>query len=386
MYEAYITKGGRRLRLGYTTGTCAAAAAKAAAQLLLGGETMKCSAVTVAVPAGDEIPVEIETLYMEAGRAFCAVRKDGGDDPDATHGMLICASVSFLKPGETPDADFPQVRITGGRGIGRVTKPGLDRPVGEAAINSVPRRMITEHVHEVMRQHGCSGSLQVEISAPDGEEIAKKTFNPHLGIEGGISIIGTSGIVEPMSDAAILGTVKAELSVRKAAGDKIAFFTLGNYGKSFMAQHLPDLSDKTVTCSNFIGDSIDLALEAGFEGILFLGHFGKLVKLGAGIMNTHSSFADGRMDVLVSCALTAGADLSLLHQIQESITTDAAIGSLRQSGEKILQGTMEQLTERVDFYLRKKVKDAVPIGAILFTQTQNVTVETAQVPVLMRMG
>ena len=373
MYEAYIQKGARRLRLGYTTGTCAAGAASAAARMLLSGEVLKT--IAVALPAGEEITLEIENARILPEEASCAVRKDGGDDPDATHGMLIYARVFLTEKAE-------EIEITGGEGIGTVTKPGLDQPVGAAAINSVPRQMIRSGVREAAEAFSYRGGLHVEISAPGGEEIAKKTFNPQLGIKGGISIIGTTGIVEPMSNAAILGTVRAELSMRRAAGESVALLTLGNYGKSYLKTHFPALSEKAVACSNFIGDSIDLCLEAGFSGILILGHFGKLVKLGAGIMNTHSSFADGRMEVLLSCALRAGADLETLRQIADSATTDAAIAQMRRAG--VLDAAMEQLSIRVDHYLRRKVKDEVPVGAVLFTETEKVTVQTAQAAVLLK--
>lgn len=377
MYEKYIQKGTKRLRCGYTTGTCAAGAAKAAAQTLLSG--VPTQHVSIMVPAGDEIPLEVEELTVSGNSVICAVRKDGGDDPDATHGMLIYASVSKTPVADAPSAEkietaAGRVLIDGGAGIGRVTKPGLDQPVGAAAINSVPRRMIAENVREVMDRFRYEGTLQIEISAPEGEQIAARTFNPHLGIEGGISIIGTTGIVEPMSNDAILGTVKAELSMRRAQGEKIAFLTLGNYGSSYLTAYYPALVEKAVTCSNFIGDSIDLCLEMDFEGILILGHFGKLVKLGAGIMNTHSAFADGRMEVLIACALAAGADTGTLRRIASAATTDAAIAILKECD--ILDAAMTKLTERVDYYLRKKVKDDIPVGAILFTEAEKVTVQT----------
>ena len=365
MYEAYIQKGTKRLRLGYTTGTCAAGAAKAAALMLLTGRPV--DRISILVPAGDEIPLEVEDVTMAADAVSCAVRKDGGDDPDATDGMLIYARVCLMPDGR-------DVEIDGGEGIGRVTKRGLDQAVGEAAINSVPRQMIREGVREVMALTGCTCGLSVTIYAPEGAEIARRTFNPRLGIEGGISIIGTTGIVEPMSNDAILGTVKAELSVRRAQGERIALLTIGNYGSAYLAGHYPALSDKAVTCSNFIGDAIDMALGDGYEGILILGHFGKLVKLGAGIMNTHSAFADARMDVLTTCALSAGAGLDTLRAVADAPTTDAALAVLREAGD--LDRTLQVLTDRVDAHLRRKVREAVPIGAVLFSQAAGITVGT----------
>ena len=267
-FEHYISVGRGRLRCGYTTGTCAAAAARGAAELLLTGEMP--ALVRVETPAG--IPVEAELLEPASGCgwASCAVRKDGGDDPDATHGTLIFAKVEKTKARE--------VTIEGGVGVGRVTRPGLDQPVGEAAINHVPREMILRQMEEVRRKAGYSEGLRVEISVPAGEELAKRTFNPRLGITGGISILGTSGIVRPMSEAALIDSLRLELDVQAAAGVGDIVVTPGNYGEHFSREVLHLSLDHWATCSNYIGEAIDHAAGLGFRSFLLVGHLGKLCK------------------------------------------------------------------------------------------------------------
>ena len=207
--EQYIEKDGKRLRLGYTTGSCAAAAAKAAAWMLLTGRRKET--ITLDTPKGIRLELAVREITMHADSVSCAIEKDSGDDPDVTKGTLIFASVRRT--------DEPGVHIDGGEGVGRVTKRGLDQPVGNAAINSVPRQMIRENVEEVMALTDSSGGLDVVISAPEGETLAKKTFNPRLGIVGGISILGTTGIVEPMSEAALVETIRVELRQRRAMGN-----------------------------------------------------------------------------------------------------------------------------------------------------------------------
>ena len=248
----------KKLRSGFTTGSCAAAAAKAAAWMLLtGSEKTNISIIT---PKGDAFDADILDIQRTADSVKCAVRKDGGDDPDVTTGALIYAEVRL--------SDDEGIRLDGGAGVGRVTRPGLDQPVGEAAINSVPRKMIKQEVAEAADAYGYEGGFDVIISVPGGEEIAARTFNPRLGIEGGISIIGTSGVVEPMSEKAILDTIKVELRQQKAEGCKVAFTSPGNYGLDFMKENYDMDLDRSVKCSNYIGLTVDMIKELGFEGML----------------------------------------------------------------------------------------------------------------------
>lgn len=364
MLDEYIYHGKQRLRCGYTTGSCAAAAAKASAEMLLSAETL--SAVSINTPKGITLNLNVDFPFSSAEYGECAIRKDSGDDPDITNGILVFARVSYIPYG---------IEIIGGKGIGIVTKAGLDQPVGEYAINSVPRKMIECAVSEVAEKFDYRGGFRVEISVPDGEEIAKKTYNPRMGIKGGISIIGTSGIVEPMSNFALIETIRVEAEMRRVQGQKNLLLTLGNYSENYIQNVMPFALEKSVKCSNFIGEAIDIALEKGFERVLIIGHIGKLVKLGAGIMNTHSAQADGRMDVLVTCGILAGADASYLKTIPECVTVDAALDVLKENG--FMEQTLEKLSERANYYLNAKVKNSIEIGAVMFSDKHGITVKTA---------
>lgn len=363
MLEEYIQKGTRRLRFGYTTGSCAAAAARAAALMLL--EQRECRRVSLVTPKGIALELDVADPEFSSDFACCGIRKDSGDDPDVTDGITVFVRVEFCGAG---------VEIIGGEGVGTVTKNGLDQPKGASAINSVPRRMIASAVNEVAAERGYNGGFRVTISVPGGAEIAKKTYNPRMGIEGGISIIGTSGIVEPMSTAALVDTVRLEQKIRRAEGCRDLLLTLGNYSADFLRKELPFALDKSVKCGNFIGEALDLALENGFESILIVGHIGKLVKLGAGIMNTHSAHADGRMDVLVTCGVMAGADAEILKTLPDCATVDAAIAVLSETGK--LPETLEILGKRAQSYLNARVKNSVKIAALMFSDKYGILVRT----------
>jgi cobalt-precorrin-5B (C1)-methyltransferase len=350
--------GGKFMRYGYTTGTCAAGAAKAAAELLLGGN--KVENLKFLTPKGIEVDLDILDIRQDTDFVSCAVRKDGGDDPDATNGILIYAKV------ERSEKD---ITIDGGTGVGRVTKPGLDQPVGNAAINSVPRKMITEAIKEVCAKYGYSGGVNVIVSAKNGEEIGAKTFNPYLGIVGGISILGTSGIVEPMSSRALIDSTRAEMSVLKESGVSDLLLTIGNYGDKFASKNLGLDITKRIKTSNFIGDALDDAVALGFKSVLLIGHIGKMVKLGAGIMNTHSSQGDARMEIMLACALEAGADISVLRDIMTCPTTDGVLEILDKYGK--LEESMSVLKNRIEKYLNRKLGDYLTYGAIVFTDNEN---------------
>lgn len=354
-FEHYIFVGRDKLRCGYTTGTCAAAAARAAVELLLTGEAP--AAVRVDTPAG--IPVDAEVLEPASGPgwASCAVRKDGGDDPDATHGTLIRARVERT--------GAPGVTIDGGQGVGRVTRPGLDQPVGEAAINRVPRQMIAAQLSEAMQNAGYAGGLRVVVSAPEGERLAAKTFNPRLGIEGGISILGTSGIVRPMSEAALIDSLRLELDVQAAAGAKDIVVTPGNYGETFAREILGLSLDHWATCSNYVGEAIDHAAGLGFHSFLLVGHIGKLCKMAAGVMNTHSKVADARRETLAAHTALCGGDRETAARVFRTITTDEAVAIL---DEKDLRGpVMESLAGALDFQLKHRAGEGMEIEAIFFS-------------------
>ena len=348
----------KKLRSGFTTGSCAAAAAKAAAWMLLAG-TEK-SNISIITPKGAAFDAEILEIKRTADSVKCAVRKDGGDDPDVTTGALIFAEVSL--------SDEEGIRLDGGEGVGRVTRPGLDQPVGEAAINSVPRAMIKQEVAQVAEAYGYDGGFDVIISVPGGDEIAARTFNPRLGIEGGISIIGTSGVVEPMSEQAILDTIRVELRQQKAEGCKAAFISPGNYGLDFMKETYGMDLDRSVKCSNYIGLSVDMIKELGFESMLLTGHAGKLVKVAGGIMNTHSREADCRMEIIAAAAAKEGADTGLILGILECLTTEEAFAKLREADYQLAERTAERLMSGIMASLRRRSGGGLHIECIMYTK------------------
>ena len=353
--EEYLIKDGKKLRLGYTTGSCAAAAAKAAAWMLLTGQRKE--QIQIRTPKGITLDLQVCDIRMEPDRVSCAIEKDGGDDPDVTKGMHITATVSRR--------ETPGIRIDGGEGVGRVTKPGLDQPVGNAAINSVPRRMIRENLEEVRRIADYHGGLDVVISAPGGEEIAGKTFNPRLGIVGGISILGTSGIVEPMSEEALVGSIQVEIRQKVASGARYLLVTPGNYGETFLREHMTLPFSESVKCSNFVGQTIDMAQQMGVKGILFVAHIGKFVKVAAGIMNTHSRWADGRGEILAANALRAGISREAALEILEAATTEEALSVVVREG--LLDAVMEQLTTRIHDHLNRRAGANCLLGAVLYS-------------------
>ena len=374
--EALVYKDKKMLRRGYTTGTCAALAAQGAVSFLVSGIWPETAELMT--PAGQMVRVPLMEKKAGNGAASCAVKKDAGDDPDVTDGLLIFAQARFLpeNTGNAREADHGtgtasarerRVIIDGGEGVGRVTKAGLDQPVGAAAINSVPRRMIEAAVTEVLEEAGLDRPVEILIFVPGGEKAAEKTFNPVLGITGGISILGTSGIVEPMSEEALIETIRAHMQVLRSEGRRFAAAVPGNMGERFLSSYLEREGIgkiPAVVCSNFVGRTLDMAGELGFSGLLLAGHLGKLVKLGCGIMNTHSKEGDGRMETLVACALRAGAGTGTLKRIQEANTTEQALEELKAAG--ILKETMEALLERMDWYMRRRVPETLETGILVF--------------------
>jgi cobalt-precorrin-5B (C1)-methyltransferase len=355
---------GKKLRSGITTGSCAAAAAKASTIALLSGRAP--SMVTIRTPGGIELDLPVAELKVESGNVSCAVKKDSGDDPDITDGMFIYATVS--KTGLGP------ITIEGGKGIGRVTKPGLACGIGEAAINPVPRAMIISEVREACRQLNYEGGLHIEITAPEGEIIAKKTFNSRLGIVGGISILGTTGIVEPMSKKAWTDTVYLEMKQQVALGNKDLIICPGNYGEDFIDKILGIKLSSVVKCSNFIGETLDFAEELELKSLLLIGHVGKLVKLGAGIMNTHSKVADARMEVLAVHAAMCGASKEKVCRIMDCNTTEEATLVLREEGicEEVFRGIMN----KIDFYVHNRVGGKLQTAVLLFSNEQGILGKT----------
>lgn len=354
------------MRYGFTTGSCAAAAAKAAAYMLLTGK--RKTEITIETPKGILFKAKILNIECKEAEVSCGVKKDGGDDPDITTGTLIYARVSYgEKDIEDKDEvkETPRILIDGGIGVGQVTKPGLDQPIGNAAINSVPRKMITDEVLQICSIADYKGTLKIEIFVPGGEKLADHTFNPRLGIVGGISILGTSGIVEPMSTKALLDTIKVELNQRKSMGFDYVAVSPGNYGLNFMRNFYGYDLNRSVKCSNFIGETIDRAVELGFKKMLLIGHIGKLIKVAGGIMNTHSKEGDCRMELLAAFAVKQGAKAKYACEIMECVTTEEAVRILDKCGKR--QEVMNYAMDRISYYLNKRAEGKLQMDCIMFS-------------------
>ena len=369
--EDYIVKDGKKLRLGYTTGSCAAAAAKAAAWMLLTGR--KKETIDLLTPKGLPLTLPVLEIRMAPEEVRCAIRKDSGDDPDVTAGTLVFAAVRRTAQ--------PGVTIDGGQGVGRVTKRGLDQPVGAAAINSVPRRMIRENVEQVLRLCGEASGLSVVISVPDGERLAQKTFNPRLGITGGISILGTTGIVEPMSEQALVDTIRVELRQRRADGAEDILLTPGNYGADYIRAAIGIDPRTAVLTSNFIGDALDTCRELGFRGALLIGHIGKLVKLAGGMWNTHSKFGDCRMEILAAHAAALGLPPARTEELLTCATCDDALRILKE--EQLCDALLQRLSGCIGQQLARKC-GGMQVGAIVFSKEYGALCETTDARALLQ--
>ncbi|WP_246798156.1 cobalt-precorrin-5B (C(1))-methyltransferase CbiD [Alkalibacter rhizosphaerae] len=358
--ERFVEKGGKRLRYGFTTGSCAAGAAKAAAIMLLSDE--KISTVSISTPKGWELSLSVENARVEESSVSCMIRKDAGDDPDSTHGMYIGARVK-----KTKEAG---IRILGGEGIGVVTKKGLDQPVGSAAINSIPRQMILQETRTVIQETGYQGGLEVTIFVPDGVQRARKTYNSRIGIEGGISIIGTTGIVEPMSEKALLDSLRVELNVIRNNGSHQVIVFPGNYGRQFASDHLDVSMENSIKIGNHFGEVLEMISDLKFQEAVFVGHIGKMVKLAGGIMNTHSHHSDARMEILAAHAGACGADKELLQKILSSATCDDALDHLKKDGR--MKPVMEKIMERIEYHLRYKLGQELDLKLLVFSNDHGI--------------
>ena len=363
--DYYVIRGNKKMRFGYTTGSCAAAACKGATEILLGGKLQET--VTLMTPKGILLTLELKDIQIETDKVTCAIRKDAGDDPDTTNGILVYATVEKTKE--------QGITLDGGIGVGRVTKAGLSQKIGEAAINPVPKSMILRAATEIAEKYDYEGGLKIIIAVPEGVEIGKKTFNPRLGIVGGISILGTSGIVEPMSEAALVQSIRVEMKQHFSQGEEYLLVTPGNYGADYLREHMDLPYEKNIKCSNYVGETIDMAIDMGVKGILFIAHIGKFVKVAAGIMNTHSHSADARMEVLASNAIRAGAPLECAKEILNASTTDEALDILNRY--QMTQGTMKEVLDRIQFYLNHRSYEQILLGAVVFSNTCGYLGQTA---------
>lgn len=329
-WRPYVLVDGRRMKRGYTTGMCAAAAAKAATLLLFGGGPLTSVAVTT--PTGIALDLPVARQESGDGYALCGVLKDGGDDPDVTHGLVICA---VARP-----SDRPGVVLRGGMGVGVVTKPGLSIPVGDAAINPVPRAVITREVEAVLPP---GRGVEVTIEVPEGERVALRTLNPKMGVVGGISILGTSGIVEPMSEEAFKNSLVPQLSVARAKGFDIAVLVPGRKGERAAVDRYGFPPDAVVQMGNFVGFMLNESRRAGMRGVVLMGHHGKLVKVAAGVFHTHSKVADARLETIAAQAALLGAGREAIAAVMAGGSAEETLGVLRAFG---LVGVFPLLAER----------------------------------------
>ncbi len=364
-FEEYTYSGTERLRRGYTTGTCATLAAKAGCIALLTGSIPET--VSVMTPAGIEVTVEPVVVRVAEDEATFGVIKDAGDDYDVTNGAEVRSTVRFIESG---------IEIDGGAGVGRVTAKGLDQPPGNAAINSGSRKQIQTAVQECLDEHDCLKGVRVLVEVVDGEEIAKKTFNPSIGIEGGISIIGTTGIVEPRSLKALKDALEVEIRYQAAQGHTSVIVTPGNYGETF-AQSLKLPPDPPlIKCANFIGETLDCAAINGFKNVLLIGHIGKLVKVAGSIMDTHSRMADCRREIFAAHAAWCGASTETVHELFDSMTTDACIKILDDAG--LRDAVIERIASAVQSTVEHRVGEFVRIGVIIFSNVYGLLAVTSE--------
>ena len=339
------------LRKGYTTGSCAQGAAKAATLMLLGRR--RVDEVELETPSGTKLLLPVVDAELGDQYARCGVVKDSGDDPDVTHGARIYATVRF--------SDTPGVALRGGKGVGIVTKPGLAVPVGEHAINPTPREMILRDVSSLLPD---GQGAEVTITVPEGEVLAEKTYNPRLGIKGGISIIGTTGIVEPKSINAYRTSLSLQLDVLRAQGTEKVTLVLGYVGERFCRNvlHLPE--DSVIKIGDHVGYMLDQCREKGFKEVLLVGHVGKLVKVAGGQFNTHFRFGDRRIKTIVDHARRCGADQQIIEAILRETAAEATIDLLRKHG---MMNVFNDIAGEVALRVKHRVGQKFKIRCILLS-------------------
>ena len=333
----------KALREGFTTGSCAAAAALASCLWQRDGVCPE--RVQIVVPAGRTFAPEI----IAHGGYTCGVIKDGGDDPDITTGSEVCTRVRLL----AGDGD---IRFLAGDGVGTITLPGMKLPVGEAAINPVPRQMIERAVRQVFPTR----AAEVTVSIPGGVELAKRTFNPRLGVVGGLSVLGTTGVVHPMSEEALKETIRLELSIRRNQGADEIGLVFGSQGETAAAALFHGM--QTVQMSNFVGFALDSAAELGFSRVILLGQPGKLVKVSGGSMQTHSQYGDGRRETLMAHLALMDAPMSLLELVHSSVTLDGCIAPIHEAG---FDAVWTRLADAAAAYAAARVHGEIRVDAVM---------------------
>jgi len=328
--DEFNIKNGHTQRYGFTTGTTATAAAIGAAYMYLND---KRDIVDVELPAGITLTIPLEFVKKEKNLFTCGVKKNAGDDPDVTDGILISTKLEFIKKENGLEFNF-----FAGEGVGVFTKDGLALPKGEAAINPVPRQMMIENLSVILKEHGFSGIVNITVTVENGVDIAKKTFNERLGIIGGISILGTSGLVLPMSKTALLQTIEADIKFRlKNSKERRVYLAPGNIGARFLENNFNINSTTVAIISNFIGESIDYAISNDAREIVLCGDLGKLIKLSGGIMNTHSNDSDSRLELLVAAVIKLcikekkELPIQIISNLFEQKTTTGAVNIIKEN-------------------------------------------------------
>ena len=377
MIDEFVYVDGKKYRRGYTSGSCACGATKAA--LIMHLEKRNINEVRIGTPKGVDLDLKIDNISRGKDWVQCSVKKDGGDDIDATHGMDIFARLELVQADQVPDfrsdLDSDYLFITSGQGIGRVTKKGLDIRPGRPAINRVPLNMILKVVQEILDEAGLDiydylggRKILVTIFAPQGQEIAKRTFNSNLGIEGGISIIGTTGIVDPMSDEGWKKALSAELAIKRAEGRETIILVPGNIGRDIMAKSYGADLDGIVKRSNFIGYMLMETKRLGFKRVIVGGHIGKLIKLSGGITNSHSRVADARREIMVANLALLGAPLELLKEVDACLSTDAMVDIIRKAGySQVFKVLADKAASKAKVYMRLGQEDHIDIEVYLFS-------------------
>jgi cobalt-precorrin-5B (C1)-methyltransferase len=357
------------LRSGFTTGTAAAAATKAALLFLIRGKAPKI--VDIGMLTGDRMGIKVsDCRRMGDDTAVCSVIKDGGDDPDVTNGAEIGALVVWRET-----RGKKTVTIRGGRGVGRVTKPGLETPPGEPAINSGPRKMIRLAVEEVLVEYGLKGNLDTEIFVPRGEELARHTLNSRLGIVGGISILGTTGIVRPMSHEAYTATIKAALSVAKANGLSRVVLTTGRRSERFFQQKWPRLPEEGyVQIGDYFAEAMEMVADMEFGEATLAVFFGKAVKMSQGIAHTHARSARLTLGTLAGWCREITADADLAERIAGANTARHAFDMFKDTHPDLINKVgVEVVNAAISFGGGK-----VDVRAVIFGFDGNVHFDSGQ--------
>jgi cobalt-precorrin-5B (C1)-methyltransferase len=359
----------KKLRTGFTTGTAAAAATKGALRLMLKGQ--KPATVKIRLLTGDIITIPIHRCQsLRPDQIECSVIKDAGDDPDVTHKAEIGARVTLKKTNAAPGIPpGPHIDIRGGEGVGRITKPGLEVPPGEPAINPGPRKMITAAIHDLIADNDREYAISVEIFVPRGRELAEKTLNARLGIIGGISILGTTGIVHPMSHDAFIATIEAALSVVRASGLRHAVFTTGRRSERYAQNHWPRiLPEAFIQIGDFFKMSLEAAANKGFRRITLAVFFGKALKMAQGIPHTHAAKSAMSLNKLAEWAFDISKDKNLATAILTANTARHAFELLHVAWPAVIFHVGRRIVDSARSYAGRQIK----IRSVIFDYTGNI--------------